>query len=547
MDNRDIAKTFQLLGKIMELHGENQFKTRSYANAYMTIRKWPDALSEMSHDAIAEIPGVGKAIYGKIIELLETGEIQTLNKYLEMTPPGIVDLLQMKGFGPKKVKTVWEELGIESAGELLYAVKENRLIELKGFGAKTQEALRIQLEYHIESADKLHYAVAQKIADRLMTLLDSRFNDELTQFTGAIYRKEQVINQIDIITTISKNAFHEYYSTIEEGSIIGEKYHFMNIFLNVIYSKRENFHYELVKSSTAEDFFNSLKIPSGQYDSEISVFTDNQLPYYIPEFREDENVRYISNYRNSDNVVSFEDIKGCIHNHSTYSDGLNTIEEMIQAASEKSYEYFVLTDHSKSAFYANGLQIERLFQQLEEVRQLDQSNPDIKLFSGIESDILANGDLDYPDDVLAELDVVIASVHSNLKMDEEKATNRLLAAIENPFTSILGHPTGRLLLSRKGYPVDHKKIIDACAANNVCIEINASPYRLDLDWRWIQYAMEKDILLSINPDAHSVEGINDIFFGVCAARKGGLSKYSCLNAFDVEEFEEWLIEQHQKR
>ncbi|NNF22672.1 MAG: DNA polymerase/3'-5' exonuclease PolX, partial [Saprospiraceae bacterium] len=510
MDNRDIAKTFQLLGKIMELHGENQFKTRSYANAYMTIRKWPDALSEMSHDAIAEIPGVGKAIYGKIIELLETGEIQTLNKYLDMTPPGIVDLLQMKGFGPKKVKTVWEELGIESAGELLYAVKENRLIELKGFGAKTQEALRIQLEYHIESADKLHYAVAQKIADRLMTLLDSRFNDELTQFTGAIYRKEQVINQIDIITTISKNAFHEYYSTIEEGSIIGEKYHFMNIFLNVIYSKRENFHYELVKSSTAEDFFNSLKIPSGQYDSEISVFTDNQLPYYIPEFREDENVRYISNYRNSDNVVSFEDIKGCIHNHSTYSDGLNTIEEMIQAASEKSYEYFVLTDHSKSAFYANGLQIERLFQQLEEVRQLDQSNPDIRLFSGIESDILANGDLDYPDDVLAELDVVIASVHSNLKMDEEKATNRLLAAIENPFTSILGHPTGRLLLSRKGYPVDHKKIIDACAANNVCIEINASPYRLDLDWRWIQYAMEKDILLSINPDAHSVEGINDI-------------------------------------
>ncbi|NNF21185.1 MAG: PHP domain-containing protein, partial [Saprospiraceae bacterium] len=182
-----------------------------------------------------------------------------------------------------------------------------------------------------------------------------------------------------------------------------------------------------------------------------------------------------------------------------------------------------------------------------EVRQLDQSNPDIRLFSGIESDILANGDLDYTDDVLAELDVVIASVHSNLKMDEEKATNRLLAAIENPFTSILGHPTGRLLLSRKGYPVDHKKIIDACAANNVCIEINASPYRLDLDWRWIQYAMEKDILLSINPDAHSVEGINDIFYGVCAARKGGLSKYSCLNAFDVEEFEEWLIEQHQKR
>lgn len=547
MDNRDIAKTFQLLARIMELHGENQFKTRSYTNAYMTLKKWPQPLEEMTHESIAEIPGVGKAIYGKIIELLETGELQTLNKYLDMTPQGIVDLLQMKGFGPKKVKTVWEELGIESAGELLYAVKENRLVELKGFGAKTQESLKTQLEYHIESADKLHYAVADKIASRLIENLKSNFPDDLTELTGSIYRKDQVIRSIEVITTINSESFRKSFSRYEEGSIIDDKFHFHNIIVDIIHSTESDFYFDWVKTSADETFFQALNITEGSYESESAVFTDNQLPYIIPEFREKENLHYLSRYKSADHVVTFKDIKGCIHNHSTYSDGMNTIEEMINAASDKSYEYFVLTDHSRSAFYANGLQIERLYQQLEEVRQLDQSNHNIRLFSGIESDILANGDLDYPDDVLAELDVVIASVHSNLKMDKEKATIRLIKAIENPYTSILGHPTGRLLLSRKGYPIDHEKIIDACAVNNVCIEINASPYRLDLDWRWIQYAMEKDLLISINPDAHSVEGINDIYYGVCSARKGALSKYHCLNAFDLEEFEEWLIEQHQKR
>ena len=220
---------------------------------------------------------------------------------------------------------------------------------------------------------------------------------------------------------------------------------------------------------------------------------------------------------------------------------------MVEATISEGYEYLVITDHSKSAFYANGLQVDRLMKQLDEIREIDQSRSDFRLYSGIESDILSDGSLDYDDSILSELEVIVASVHSNLKMDIDKATNRLINAIENPYTSILGHPTGRLLLSRKGYPIDYHKIIDACAVNNVAIEINANPLRLDIDWRYVQYAVNKGVLISINPDAHSTIGIQDTAYGVNVARKAGLSKYNCLNAFDAEEFEEWVQEQHQKR
>ncbi len=547
MNNKEIAKQFQLLAKLMDLHGENQFKSRSYSSAYITLRKWPDELSEMNPEAISEIPGIGKALQDKIQELLQTGEMQVMNTYFDMTPEGVVNMLRIKGFGPKKVKTVWEDLGIESVGELLYAVNENRLVELKGFGAKTQATLKIQLEYFIESSNKVHFAVAEKIALELISFLKPTYPQNNIQLTGSIYRKDQVIDTISVIADVESAVIIEELSKNDAYNKIDEKHYYHNIEVELIYSSSEEFCYNLVKSSCGSKFWEALKIESSPYESQEDVFEKNNLNYIIPEFREDSNLEFLNQYTNAHAIVDVGDIRGCIHNHSTYSDGINTIEEMVAASLDKGYEYFVLSDHSRSAFYTNGLQIERLYQQLEEIRTIDQQESDFRLFSGIESDILSTGELDYPDDVLAEIEIVIASVHSNLQMDEEKATKRLIKAIENPYTSILGHPTGRLLLSRKGYPIDHKKIIDACADNNVAIEINANPNRLDLDWTWIQYAMQKDVLLSINPDAHSIEGINDIYYGVCVARKGGLLRSMCLNAFDQEEFEEWVIEQHEKR
>lgn len=545
MNNKEIARKFSLLAKLMELHGENSFKTRSYSNAYLTIRKHPQELNILTVEQIENIQGIGKAISTKTHELISTGEMQLLNTYLDKTPPGIIEMLQIKGFGPRKIGTIWNELHIESIGELMYAINENRLIDLKGFGQKTQATLKEQLEYYMESSDKVLYAHAETIAEEFLSKLMAKWPNNKFSLSGSIYRKAQIIGNIDIITDSKKDI---YYEILKMDEVISDEYGdtYNNLRINIHHTKTANFYFEMVKSSCGEEFWEALNIKQKEYDSEYAVFSENELDYIIPEYRENHNVNYIKQY-NGQSIVTGEDIRGCIHNHSTYSDGVNSISEMVVSTIAEGYEYLVITDHSKSAFYANGLQVDRLMQQLDEIREIDQSYNNFRLYSGIESDILSDGSLDYDDSILSELEVVVASIHSNLKMDIDKATTRLIKAIENPFTSILGHPTGRLLLSRKGYPINYHKVIDACAMNNVAIEINANPLRLDIDWRYVQYAVDKGVLISINPDAHSTKGIKDTSYGVNVARKAGLSKYNCLNAFDSEEFEEWVQEQHQKR
>lgn len=546
MTNKEIASKFRLLASLMELHEENAFKIRSYNNAYLNIRKLPRELTELNESEISALPGVGKAITAKITELIETGSLKNIEKLLDITPEGIVQMLGIKGLGAKKIGVIWKDLGVESAGELLYAVNENRLIDLKGFGAKTQENIKQQLEYFIESSDKQLYARIIPDMELLLEGLKAAHPEKLFSFCGELHMKNPIISEACILGEIDNKSFQKFCRKLTLTD--GEERNTINGTPIVYYqSSREYFYYNLVELSTGSNFFQKIKLQKRAYNSEKEVFEHKGLPYYIPEFREDSNLEFIEKYPGENNIVKLEQLKGCIHNHSTYSDGVNTIEEMISTAEEKNYEYFVMTDHSKSAFYANGLEIERLREQGDALRLLDQQNEGIRIFSGIESDILSNGDLDYPDDVLAELDLVIASVHSNLKMDKNKATSRILKAIENPFTSILGHPTGRLLLSRKAYPLDMYAIIDACADHDVAIEINANPLRLDIDWRYIQYAVSKNVLLSINPDAHSIKGIDDNLWGVWAARKGALPISHCLNAMPLDEFEDWLRNQHEKR
>jgi DNA polymerase (family 10) len=234
-------------------------------------------------------------------------------------------------------------------------------------------------------------------------------------------------------------------------------------------------------------------------------------------------------------LIELEDLKGVLHNHTTYSDGVHTLSEMASYCKDLGYEYLGICDHSKSAFYAQGLSIEKVVEQQKEIDKLNLTFSNFTVLKGIESDILNDGSLDYPEEILKTFDFIVASVHSNLKMTEEKATERLIKAIENPYTSILGHPTGRLLLARPGYPINHKKVIDACAANKVSVELNAHPYRLDIDWRWIWYCLQKNVKVSINPDAHHKGGFHDMYYGICVARKGMLSKEFCLNALPLSE------------
>jgi DNA polymerase (family 10) len=308
--------------------------------------------------------------------------------------------------------------------------------------------------------------------------------------------------------------------------------------INFIYCKPDEFYYKLIEhTSTTEHLtqINFSQLDSKNFYSEEEIYDSLNLQYIDPELREGLYEVKLAQQHKIPELIKLDDLKGILHNHTTYSDGVHTLSEMANYCKQLGYEYLGICDHSKSAFYAQGLSIEKVIEQQNEINKLNTAFSDFKILKGIESDILNDGSLDYPDEILTTFDFIVASIHSNLNMPEDKATERLIKAIENPFTSILGHPTGRLLLARAGYPINHKKVIDACAANKVSIELNAHPYRLDIDWRWIPYCIEKGVKISINPDAHHKEGFHDMYYGVCAARKGFLDKNNCLNALSLND------------
>jgi len=540
MTNKEIAAKLNLLGKLMALHGESPFKTKSYTNAYLSIRKLEQPVVSQEEKDLLAIPGIGKTIVAKISELKDSGTLTTLDNYLEKTPAGIVELLSLKGFGPKKVKLVWDELQVETPGELLYACNENRLVDLKGFGEKTQATLKEQLEFFFDSKGEFLYGHMEKQAMDIRLFLEEQFPDFLWEFCGAFERKMQTLASLDILTNCEE--MDQVIETIAgfEGAELDDDYEikYYQIPLQFHVAGYDEFYIEKIRLSSS-DAFNEATVQLKAAESEEDIFEEAGLSFLPAVMRETSDVVAYSEEQ-VNNIITTQDIKGVVHCHTTYSDGLHSLEQMVDAAKAKGYSYIVVTDHSKAAFYANGLSEDRLFQQMEEIKKMDDVKEGIKIFTGIECDILYDGSMDYNSEILAGLDCVIASVHSNLKMDEEKATQRIISAIENPNVHMLGHPTGRLLLSRKGYPIDHKKIIEACAANNVAIEINANPYRLDIDWTWLDLVMKKEVKISINPDAHSMRGIDDIKYGVYAAQKGLLRRESTINAYSAEVFMQWL-------
>lgn len=550
MTNKEIANAFKYLADLMELHQENPFKIKSYRNAYLLIRKWPSPLAGLSEAELSKLKGIGKAISSKIVELNETGTLKTIQKYEAMTPEGVREILKVPGIGPKKVRVLWKELGAESVGELLYACNENRLVELKGFGLKTQEDLRKKLAYYEASKGSYLLASIEEEAEELIEQLRKTHPGVRMELTGAMRRKDPVLPGIEILaagevkldTILTEVHFDEENQPAYRGKTPAHGTTVM-----VYTCSPEEFGSKQFLYTATPDFLKQFVAKFKDHNfkdlkEEQQVFEKAGLPFIAPELRSDPHFLNLAAQNRLPELIEAEDIKGVIHAHSTYSDGINSLEEMAQKCMELGYEYLVISDHSKSAFYANGLREERLEQQWSEIDALNDKLAPFRIFKSIESDILNDGSLDYSDEVLAKFDLVIASVHSNLRMDKEKATQRLLTAIKNPYTTILGHPTGRLLLSREGYPIDHQAIIDACAENGVVIELNANPYRLDLDWTWIPYALEKGVLISINPDAHSTGGIEHIKYGVYAARKGGLDATHCFSSFTLHQLEKLLKE-----
>lgn len=544
MTNKEIAQTFQLLANLMELHDGDPFRIRSYQFVYQNIKNIDQSLSDMPASEMASLKGIGKSIGAQISTILLTGELPALKQLIEITPSGILELLKIKGFGPKKIKQLWVELGIETPGELLYAIQENRLLSLKGFGQKSQDELLKQVLFLLAHQNLFLLPDLQKQADEFLTFFCSVYPAITIELIGDIRRKMPFSDKIEFLVDgfyqdIQWNQFSEL-SIIKENTTQIEAYWKSTFKLRIYFSEQTKFANKLIAYTGNSLFvesipFNLLSDESPDFVSEKEIFNLLKTEFIPPELREYK-LTDLSDENLLKDLIQLSDIKGVVHAHSRYSDGSHSIEEMANFSEKAGYSYLVMTDHSQAAFYANGLKWDNIQKQHIEIESLNKKNDGFRILKGIECDILSSGELDYDEDILCTFEVIIASVHSVLKMDEERAMTRLIKAIENPFTHILGHPTGRLLLSRPGYPLNMKKIIDACSANKVAIELNANPRRLDLDWCWIPYAMEKNVFISINPDAHSMNGIMDIIHGVNMARKGKLLKEYCLNALDVNSF-----------
>ncbi|MFA4978002.1 MAG: helix-hairpin-helix domain-containing protein [Sphingobacterium sp.] len=541
MDNKAISKIFKLCSQLMELHNENPFRTKSIASASFKLDKLPFRIDEASLEDLSVQPGIGKSTAEKAKEVAATGTFKELEELIENTPAGIIEMLNIKGLGPKKIQIIWKELEIESVGELLYACNENRLVEAKGFGLKTQEDIKKSIEFSISNKGWFLYAKVLPLAEKFFNELKLHFPSSLLSYTGDFRRKCEVLSTVDLLISESIDNVEKFLdglTLVEKTENSIELTDELGFTFKVFSSNINDFYRDLILStgSTAhlDLLFNILPdLPS--LSSEEAIYRNLGLDYIEPELREGLDEIVQAQTHSLPKLIQYKDLRGTLHNHSTYSDGVHSLEQMaLHCKDVLGLEYLGICDHSRTAVYANGLSIERLEQQWNEIATLNEKLAPFKIFRGIESDILGDGSLDYPDEVLAKFDFVVASVHSNLKMDEDKATTRLIKAIENPYTTILGHPTGRLLLSRAGYPLDFKRVIDACAANGVVIEINANPLRLDLDWRWHRYAVEKGVLLSINPDAHRTEGLHDMQYGVLVAQKGGLQASNCLNAYALD-------------
>jgi len=547
MENKTIARKLRLLSQLMELHEVNPFKVKSMANAAFKVDKLPYPVKNKTAEELEKIEGIGKSTAGKITELLQNGTMAELDDLIAQTPAGVVEMMGIKGIGAKKVAIIWRELGIENLGELYYACNENRLVEAKGFGLKTQDEIRKVIEFTMASNGKFLYARVEPEAKDLLERLKAIFPDGLIDFAGEFRRCYEIISELIIVlgSRDQEIALNALLQSEVIGSIKAHENHITGhlengLKIDIVCVEKRYFYKELFAQTGDETHvkavFEKAVDVIDQPVSEELIYQKAGLVYMLPELRE--GTAFIEKAQNNTlpHLITYYDLKGSLHNHSTWSDGINSIEEMaLYCRDELKLEYLGMCDHSKSAFYAKGLSIESVLQQQEEIDHLNKKLNGFHIFKGIESDILYDGSLDYPDEILKKFDFIVASVHSILKMDEEKATSRLIKAIENPYTTILGHPTGRLLLSRNGYPINYKKVIDACAANNVVIEVNANPLRLDLDWRWHQYALDKGVWLSINPDAHRTEGFLDMHYGVLVARKGGLYKERCLNALSLQE------------
>ena len=535
---------FSLYAELLLLHETDERLAALLSGAAYRLRNIVDAVVDLDKKELAKLfrPEIITIIEG----LRKTNTISQLDELIQLTPQGLFELMRIKGLGGKKLAVLWKKAGIDSIDTLLEACKKDLISKIPGFGAKSQSNILSAIEnYHSNQRD-FYFASVADAADQLVNSLQTIFKNKLISVTGAIRRKTNTVSSIQIIAALSQKQFTKtsLRKLLMIQTATGDKTiaHTLDEIPVVVYhTSKENFHYERFKT-TGNDAHTAKVVSKLRsktlFSSEEDIYETAKLTYIVPEMRED--LAEWNFKASNDELVTADDIKGVVHNHTTWSDGVDSLKSFVTACRNLDYEYVVISDHSKNAHYAGGLKEEKVLRQMKEIDILNKQLFPFKIFKSVECDIRVSGDLDYENDFLKQFDLVIVSIHQLLKMDKEKATKRLIKAIENPYTTILGHMTGRQLLIRPGYPVDYKKVIDACAANNVIIEINANPYRLDVDWSQIPYVLKKKVMISVNPDAHSIREIDNIRWGVASARKGGLTRKMTWNAMPLRQIEKWL-------
>ncbi len=573
MDKKQIAAVLKEMSVLMEILGKNPFKIRAHQNAARVVEGLTaDLKSLVESGEITGIKGIGKGMADKIAILLDGGELEEHQALKEEVPAGLLEVSKIAGMGPKKVKAVWDELNVTTLEELETAAQEDKLSGMKGFGKKTQEKILQNIGLLKKFRDSYLLSEGRTAGEVLLARVREFPGVIRSEIAGSLRRSKEIVKDIDIVVSAEeadRSGIMDGFTTLDDVQVVVGKgetkssvvlKNGINADLRIV--SDEQYPYTLHHFTGSKEHNVALRqhaIKMGMKVSEWGLFKgDDLVPcedeqaiykalgmrYIAPELRENYGEIEAAQDNALPKLIEAKDIKGIIHTHSVWSDGVNTIAEMAKACQERGYEYLVISDHSKAAAYANGLNEARIQQQHAEVDALNNELNGFRVLKSIECDILGEGELDYSDEVLATFDLVIASVHSRFGMTEAEATKRIITAIENKYVTILGHLTGRLLLGREGYPLDQRAVLDAAADLGVSVEINANPRRLDLDWRLCKYALEKGVMLSINPDAHRIEGLADMQYGIGVARKGWVTSDRVLNCYSADEVLAFAAKRH---
>jgi DNA polymerase (family X) len=573
MDKNQIAAIFEEVAVLLALKEDsNPFEARAYENAARAVNALDGDIEQLTRAGkLKGTPGLGSTIIKRVEELVNTGQMAFYEELRQSTPPVKLEMLRIQGMGPKKINAIYDKLHVNSVAELEQACLDDRVAHLPGFGKKTQDNILQGIAFLAQHADRFQYPVAEQEAERIRAALATLPEIVRLQVAGSLRRRRETVKDIDMVASVADDAGDEVRRKIMDfftsqptvqaitgkgetkSSVVlssgiamdlrvvkdiqfpGTLHHFTGSKEHHIPLRRR----ALSMNMTINDYglFRGKEpdLEPVPCKSEADIYAALGMAYIEPELREDMGEIEAALHGTLPVLVQESDLRGVLHVHSTWSDGQNTIHEMAEACMARGYHYLGITDHSKFAAYAGGLTEENLRRQHEEIDRLNEKYAGrLLILKGTECDILKDGALDYADDVLAELDFVVASIHSNFNLSPEEQTQRMLRAIANPYVDIIGHPTGRILLGRVGYTLDMEAVIDAAIERGVCIEINAHPSRLDMDWRLVKRARDKGMKIPICPDAHIVAGLDVIRYGIGIARKGWLSASDVLNAMETE-------------